>query len=143
MTAPQPPTVGVPPTAPPTVPPTRPGSAPPFVGQPGTAPPGYAPPPALAPNGAPLAEFSDRLLARLIDMMILGGVTALVFVPAFLVMFVHFLDAGADVVRTNTDPFAPIEPELPNIGRLVAVIVIVVLIQIVLSLLLAYIYDVE
>lgn len=139
MTATQPPTVG----GLPTVPPTRPGSAPPFAGLPGTAPPGYTPPPALAPNGAPLAEFSDRLLARLIDVMILGGVTAVVLVPAFLVVFVYFLDAGANMVRTNTDPYAPLEPELPNIGRLVAVIVIVVLVQIVLSLLLAYIYDVE
>lgn len=123
----------------PSLAPTVPPSA-----RPGSAPPAYTPPPpALAPNGQPLAEFSDRLLARLIDTVILGGVTAIALVGLVLVAFVYFLDAGQTVVRTNTDPFAPAEPELQDTGRLVAVVVVLVLVGIVLALLLAYLYDVE
>jgi uncharacterized RDD family membrane protein YckC len=48
------------------------------------APPGYHPAAVAAPaapGGAPLAEFGTRLAARLIDGLILSGITLVLFVP--------------------------------------------------------------
>jgi uncharacterized RDD family membrane protein YckC len=46
----------------------------------------------VGPTGEPLAEFTDRLLARLIDGAILGAVGMLVAVPAMLAMFAILAD---------------------------------------------------
>ena len=66
-------------------------SAPP----PGYAPPRYVPqqgygyrypppPPPVAPNGARLAEFSDRVLAFIIDYAILVSVTLILTIPVII-----------------------------------------------------------
>jgi uncharacterized RDD family membrane protein YckC len=50
--------------------------------------PGYrAPARPSAPNGQPLAEFTDRLLARLIDWAILTAIATLLVIPVIIVMF--------------------------------------------------------
>jgi uncharacterized RDD family membrane protein YckC len=99
-------------------------------------PPGYAvPPPAyrvvlppLSPGGQRLAEFGDRALAFIIDMLIIGAINIVITVPVYVVMFLVVLDP----VQTTTDPFTVIGPLL---GTALAVVV--------LSLLAAYVYEVE
>jgi uncharacterized RDD family membrane protein YckC len=70
------------------------------------APPVYRPRP-TGPGGAPLAEFGDRLLAYLLDSLILG---AILLVPMLLLMaavFVPYLHA-IDALSRGEDPsFAP------------------------------------
>jgi uncharacterized RDD family membrane protein YckC len=65
-----------------------PGQSPPGYGPPSRAVPGYPPGPArpVAPNGLPLADFGDRLLAYLIDSAIIGGIALVFAVPAAIVM---------------------------------------------------------
>ena len=46
-----------------------------------------APPKPTAPDGRPLAEFSDRLLAYLIDTAIFIGVGVVLMIPAMIAMF--------------------------------------------------------
>ena len=62
-------------------------------------PPGYRPPPPkpTAPDGRPLAEFSDRLLAYLIDAAIFTGVALVLFIPAFIGVFAIMSNAFDDV----------------------------------------------
>ena len=99
-------------------------------------PPGYAvPPPAyrlvlppLSPGGQRLAEFGDRALAFIIDMLIIGAINLVILIPAYLAMFLVILDP----VQTAADPFTVIAPML---GIILAVVV--------LSLLVAYVYEVE
>lgn len=45
-------------------------------------PPGYRPPPPVAPNGAQLAGFGERLLAYVIDFAIIGAASGVVTIPA-------------------------------------------------------------
>ena len=68
-------------------PPPGPGY-PPSYPPPGYGPPGYnvpwqPPPPALSPAGVPLADFGTRLLAWLIDTVILAVVTLGISMPLF------------------------------------------------------------
>lgn len=111
-------------------------------------PPGFGypgpPPPPLAPNGQRLAEFSDRLVARIIDVAILSGVTLVVVLPIYLVA-VFALIRDLETVTTidgqrsgEPAPFdgpAFVEFFLPIIG--------IVIFLLLLSLLLAYLYDAE
>jgi uncharacterized RDD family membrane protein YckC len=118
------------------------------------APPGYIyppgfgyppPPPPVAPGGQRLAEFTDRLLARLIDTAILGGATAVVIIPICLIaVFAIFDNFSTTVTIVDGEPVggrAPIEGAdvfaylLPLLG--------IIALLILLSLLLAYLYDVE
>ena len=97
----------------------RPPAAPPLAGYPGAPPSGYqAPPPgyltagypppgypplppgyryvlpAVAPDGQPLASFGDRLLARLIDGLILGAIAVVLAIPVFVVFVAPLPDSG-------------------------------------------------
>jgi len=70
-------------------------TAPPYgyVAQPGY--PGYAPPPPpLAPTGQPLAEFVDRVMAAVIDGLILSAVLVVVFISTFGVVFAVVASGG-------------------------------------------------
>jgi uncharacterized RDD family membrane protein YckC len=61
--------------------------------------PGYAPPPpALAPTGQPLAEFVDRVMATVMDGLILSAVLLVVSVSTFGVVFAVVApgDGGAE-----------------------------------------------
>jgi uncharacterized RDD family membrane protein YckC len=57
----------------------------------GAYPPPYAP--AVAPNGLRLAEFGDRLVAYLLDGLIIGGIALAVFIPLFIAYFVTMFDS--------------------------------------------------
>jgi uncharacterized RDD family membrane protein YckC len=80
--------------------PTAPGQYPPpgYYAPPGHyPPPGYGPVPPrgyvpvpLSPDGRPLAGFGDRLLAYIIDALIMGAVGSLIWIPAFIWWFRRF-----------------------------------------------------
>jgi uncharacterized RDD family membrane protein YckC len=104
---------------------------------------GYPPPPRpvpTAPDGRPLAEFSDRLLAYLVDVAVFFGVGLVLMVPAAIGMFVLLRDAFS-TVQTDPETGQLIgEPDfaavfLPILGIYGAIIVI--------SFLVSYIYYVE
>lgn len=76
-------------------------------------PPGYAPhaglvPPALAPDGRPLAGFGERLVAWLIDTLVASAVTMVLFAPVFVWLVVRMIDQmpapGPDGTVTEPDP---------------------------------------
>ncbi|HEX6872026.1 MAG TPA: RDD family protein [Micromonosporaceae bacterium] len=113
-----------------------------------TAPPVYygvppAPPP-LAPAGQRLAEFSDRLLARLIDGAILGGITMVIIVPVYVLAVLSFVDDLATATapvdyEVGVNPAITTEEMLAAMLPLLGVFAVLML----LSLLLAYLYEVE
>lgn len=76
-------------------------------GPPGYPPPGYAPaplPPPVAPNGQPLASFSDRLLAYLIDTAVAMAVTLVLFLPVFLLLVFWMVDQVEQAGPSGPDP---------------------------------------
>ncbi|MGI5524295.1 RDD family protein [Micromonospora sp. CA-259024] len=83
-------------------------AAPPQYAPPGYAPPHWypgpprpvAPPPTLSPSGQPLASFSDRLLAWLIDTALASAVSMVLFMPVFLVLWWRMV---TEMSRTNPD----------------------------------------
>jgi uncharacterized RDD family membrane protein YckC len=87
------------------------GYPPPWYPPPGYPPPGYPPPgyhwpvrPPLpvSPAGAPLADFGTRLLAYLIDAVLLSVVSMVFFVPAAVLVF-RRLDDSMEIYN-DTDP---------------------------------------
>jgi uncharacterized RDD family membrane protein YckC len=93
----------------------------------------------VSPGGYRLAEFSDRFLARLIDALILGGVSLVVILPLYAVFFFSFFNSFPSTVTVNGSRVSPeINPFsifLPFIGLFFAMIA--------LTWLLGYIYEVE
>lgn len=103
--------------------------------------PGYgyplAPAP-VAPGGQRLAEFSDRLVARLIDGAILGGAASVVIIPLYLVAVLVLVSSVPTTTATG-DPYvdpADLRPILLAMFGLVAVVVL-------LTLAMSYLYEVE
>jgi len=102
------------------------------------APPPYSQwrpvPPPLAPNGQPLANFGDRLLAWLLDGLILGAIGALFILPLMGLWIV--LIAGEVTTATNDGG----DPDMMLIyGSYFALVGFAVLI----GILAAYLYYVE
>ncbi|GAB3951509.1 RDD family protein [Micromonospora vulcania] len=85
-------------------------AVPPQYAPPGYAPPPWypgpprpmAPPPTLSPGGQPLASFSDRLLAWLIDMALASGVALVLFLPAFAILFWRMVTKMSEVKPDGT-----------------------------------------
>lgn len=111
----------------------RPG---PYAGPPGYPPPAPGmPPPGMSPRGLPLASFGDRLLALLIDGLVVGAASMVFIVPAFIVFFrmvLPDLTTTADG-RPTSDPFTNL---LIPILALQGVIFVV-------AFALSYVYQVE
>ncbi|MBT8228058.1 MAG: RDD family protein [Dactylosporangium sp.] len=95
---------------------------------PGYPHPAIVPPP-TAPSGQPLAEFGDRLLARLLDGVIVGVASLVLMVPLFLWISVAIVDS--------------VESTSPNGLALALNIIGIYLGVLLLSLLMSYIYEVE
>ena len=119
----------------------------PQLGQDGYPLGGYAVPPAVrplppkptTPDGRPLAEFSDRLLAFLIDAAVLFVVSLILVVPAFIGMFLVLSDT---VGKIDYDA----EGNAINEPSLAAVIVPLLAIYggvLILAVLFSYLYEVE
>ena len=98
-------------------------------------PPGYPPaPPPIAPNGARLADFSDRFLAFLIDYAILAAASMVVLVPAMFVWFSMVFNLANDTSASNEPvDIAPIL--LPALGLWAGIFILLLAIQ--------YVYRVE
>ncbi|WP_213453876.1 RDD family protein [Rhizomonospora bruguierae] len=72
-----------------------PGHPPPPPRHPGYGlPPGYQPTP-LSPGGQPLASFSDRLLAYLVDAAVAVGVSLVLVIPAVIVLVMLVVDSAS------------------------------------------------
>jgi uncharacterized RDD family membrane protein YckC len=73
-------------------------------------------PPALAPNGQPLASFGDRFLAFLIDAAVMTGVALLLLIPTTILMFAVImpsaLGVGPDGSYAEPNVFAFVLPML-------------------------------
>jgi uncharacterized RDD family membrane protein YckC len=127
--------VTTPPPAPP--PPTYPlgGYAAPPAGP-------YRPaPPPLSPGGQRLAEFGDRLVAWLIDALILGAAALVFIVPIYIAMIVTMFDTveGTSTVDPYTGEFTSQPDMLPFLlivtgGSLLILVIVIGL---------TYLYEVE
>lgn len=113
----------------------------------GPPPPGYGhptfppPPPPVAPDGQPPASFGDRLLAYLIDWVILCAVGLVLMVPAVLYMFGLLSDWSADLAARYPDPNRPPPP-----SEIFSVFLVLIPLQVaivVLMLAVLYVYRVE
>ncbi|TMM36878.1 MAG: RDD family protein [Actinobacteria bacterium] len=101
---------------------------------PGYPPQGYPPPagyrPApVAPNGAPLADFGQRLLAYVIDTLILSAVLLIpiiVILAVFIPMIIH---------ATGNAPAGEV-----NVGPIIGAYLLTIFVLIVLSFALRYLY---
>ena len=130
-----------------------PASGPPAYGPPPYGPPGqaygyppagyqvprYVPPPVAvptSPGGYPLAEFTDRLVARLIDGAILGAVSLIFVVPIYLVVFLSVMPTTTVV---NGDPDQAAQEVFALLGPLLGAVALIL----VLGLIVGYIYEVE
>ncbi|MCO1596696.1 RDD family protein [Micromonospora sp. RHAY321] len=150
----QPPSYPTPPAGGP--PPTAGGFAPPgphpqgYAVPPQYAPPGYAPPhwyagpprpvappPTLSPGGQPLASFSDRLLAALIDTAVFMVIGMVLAVPAMIIFLVVVMP---DLVRVAPDGTIG-EPDFLNDFLLPLLWLELAIVAI--SLVIGYVYYVE
>jgi len=98
------------------------------------------PPPAVAPNGAPLAEYSDRAVAFIIDYAILLTVGLVITIPAFVYQFA-VMDDWARELRSASDRGNP--PDFGDIMRGILPLVGVSVVVLVLNLAIFYVYRVE
>jgi uncharacterized RDD family membrane protein YckC len=97
-------------------------------------PPGYALVfPAVAPNGQPLAGFGDRLLAYLLDSLIVGVASLVFLVPIFLVTV---------TVIGNNQTWGNGTTTFPNSSVLLAILVAEAA-GAVVTVLITYVYQVE
>lgn len=98
---------------------------PPAGGFPGQQQAGYASQRPSAPNGQELADVWMRLLARMIDGLIVGGLVSVIVVPLVVVIFVLTVNSG------------------DSGGTFVGVLLLTELAAFVLTLVGQYVYDVE
>ncbi|RZT81475.1 putative RDD family membrane protein YckC [Micromonospora violae] len=125
-------------------------AAPPQYAPPQYAPPGYAPPqfyggpprpaappPTLTPGGQPLASFTDRLLAVLIDAAVFLVIGMVLAVPAVIIFMAIVLP---DLIRVAPDGTA-IEPDF--VRDLLLPMLWIELAVFAISLVIGYVYYVE
>lgn len=105
---------------------------PPAGGFAGQQPVGYASRQPTAPNGQELADVWTRLVARLIDGLIVGGVVAVVVIPVMIVVFALSIGSLKDDAEGNTSG-----------GLVVLVFLISEFAAFLLALAAQYVYDVE
>jgi uncharacterized RDD family membrane protein YckC len=85
-----------------------------------------------AANGAPLADFGQRLLAYLLDSLIIAAIMLIPMIVGFVFLFMAFMDN----IR-NTPPGAP-----PDIGTILGIELVFFAVFIPLQLLAQYLYQV-
>jgi len=136
--APPPPSPAPPPYAPTApqyaVPPQYGSTAVPGYGAAGVPPYGYQPAP-TSPGGEPLAEFDKRLLAYVIDGLILGGASTVLLVPLYLCGIILLL---RPVTTINGEVVGDSAGSTLVLGLLGMWLLLVVL-----ALILSYVYHVE
>jgi uncharacterized RDD family membrane protein YckC len=97
------------------------------------------PPKPTSPDGRPLAEFSDRLLAFLVDAAVFFVFSLIIIVPAFIGMYLVISDAARQV-QHDANGYVTNEPSLAAILLPLLAIYGGVLI---LAVLFSYLYEVE
>lgn len=97
----------------------------------------------MSPSGQRLAEFTDRLLARIIDVVILGALTAVVIVPIYLITFFAIFTDFGTTVYTERDRFGRPTTPVANPFAIILSLLGVMALLILLSLLFAYVYEVK
>jgi uncharacterized RDD family membrane protein YckC len=102
-------------------------------GVPGYAPGGYGAVQPVGPGGQPLADQVTRLLARLIDGLIVGGVSMIIAIP----LIVFAVIASADSIETTADG------TVTNSGAPIAIVLLAELALFVLLIVGQYLYEVE
>jgi uncharacterized RDD family membrane protein YckC len=101
---------------------------PPYQGPP---PYGYGgPPQPMSPGGQPLADFGNRLLAKIIDSAILGAAIMLIFLPVYGIYLYGVMNS---IDETDPNPFADV------IGPFLIIYAGILLVD----LLILYLYHVE
>jgi uncharacterized RDD family membrane protein YckC len=121
----------------------------PQTGQDGYPVAGYAVPPTVrpavpvlkptAPDGRPLAEFSDRLLAFLVDAAVFFVVSLILIVPAFIGLY-FVISGAANKIQYDADG------RVTNEQSLAAVLLPILAIYggvLILAVLFSYLYEVE
>jgi uncharacterized RDD family membrane protein YckC len=100
------------------------------------------PPPPTSPGGQRLAEFTDRLVAYIIDYAILSGVISVITIPAYLIVFFRTFDdfpnqmyVDEQLVSPELGPGEVFQRLLPFFGVMALLIVV--------ALALTYLYEVE
>lgn len=100
-------------------------------------PPGYPRPVPTSPGGQRLAEFSDRLVAAIIDGLIVGAVYMVVLVPAYLLLIFTVIPSTTVV---NGSYAGPSDAEVASfVFTFFGVMVLMFLFALVFS----YLYEVE
>jgi uncharacterized RDD family membrane protein YckC len=97
------------------------------------------PPKPTAPDGQPLAEFSDRLLAFLVDAAVFFVFSLILIVPAFIGMYLVLTDA-AGKLQHDANGYVTSKPSLAAVLLPILAIYGGVLI---LAVLFSYLYEVE
>jgi uncharacterized RDD family membrane protein YckC len=107
----------------------------------GYGPPlGYRPSPLpVAPSGHRLAEFSDRLIARLIDAAVLFLVSAVFLVPVYIVAVIWLIGRLPTETRVNGQVVGPSGDPAGFLLGLLCLVGVVTLITLAIN----YVYDVE
>ncbi|HEX6685829.1 MAG TPA: RDD family protein [Candidatus Limnocylindrales bacterium] len=106
--------------------------------------PAYQPaPPALAPNGQPLANFGDRFLAYLIDYAIYLAISLVWTVPFMIWWIIAFFDRIVEIQPTFDPDGEPVPPDFNDILVLYIPMLIFVVASIALGLIYTYLYWVE
>lgn len=127
----------------------QPGALPPSALPPAGAPvphprPPYPPQPhPLSPAGEPLAEFGDRLVAYLLDRLIIGAASLVLMLPVFVIFFRYWFDLIERLNASGGDPFndpassdfAVWDFMLPFCGMYLLVFAV--------TLIVSYVYEVE
>ncbi|MBN1171238.1 MAG: RDD family protein [Micromonosporaceae bacterium] len=89
--------------------------------------------PPTGPSGQPLAEFTDRLLARLIDGLILGAASLVITIPAFIAIF--------SIMFNSIEPDGTMESG--SAGSFILWIIVIYVAIFLLAMLAGYVYEVE
>jgi uncharacterized RDD family membrane protein YckC len=98
----------------------------------------------MSPGGQRLAEFSDRLLARIIDQAIVGGISAVVILPVYLILFFQTFANIQSTAAPRGGPFGSSAPAtVTNPFEFLLPLFAVMAVLTLLALVLAYLYEVE
>jgi uncharacterized RDD family membrane protein YckC len=138
--SPHPPPFGPVPTGPvpPQPGPPRTGFTTPGYGY-GQSPVQYPPPVPVGPSGHRLAEFSDRLLARIIDGLIVGVVGGIITAPVAIIAVIYLLGRLPTATRVNGELAGPAVDPTEFLLVLLGVFAVVLVMTFVIN----YVYDVE
>jgi uncharacterized RDD family membrane protein YckC len=90
-----------------------------------------------------LASFLDRLVARLLDSLIISGLGSVILIPLFLIVFFFVLDGFGSTVTTSRDPSGQAPTDLGDPFAILLPLLGLVALMFVLIFVMQYLYEVE